>query len=122
MQVSFNFAALNTRVERAIDAMAIELSDNYTSAIEAPVYVWPRGESPRDVVDAHALAESQQQAKVGRLSMEYSWPREGDVSLIIHEGVVLNNGTILPARRWTDVAMAKDNPTEIFARKFAEGT
>lgn len=117
-QTSFNFASVNNRIDRAFNAMSIELSDNFTKAIEAPVYSWPRGESPRDIVDTHALAESQQQKKTGRLSMEYSWPREGDISLVIHEGAVLNNGTILPARRWTQVAMARNNPTEIFARKF----
>ena len=118
MQVSYNFSALNNRIAEAFDRMAVRVSDNFTDAIEADIYPWPRGESPRDIVDKHLLAESQQQAKVGRLEMEYSWPREGDVSLLIHEGAVLKNGTILPPRRWTQEAIARENPTEVLAEEF----
>lgn len=112
-----NTSQLDRKVERAFNKMADRLGTEFTTAIEAPIYPWPRGESPRDIVDTGLLAKSQTQT-AGRLSREYQWPREGNVSLLIHEGTVLNNGTILPARRWTDIAIAKIDPLAAFATEF----
>lgn len=118
LRLNLNLKPLNAKVERAFVDMAQELNPAFTEAIEAPIYPWPRGESPRDIVDTHKLAESQQQARLGRLSMEFSWPREGNVSLIIHEGAVLRNGTVLLPRRWTQTAFERFRPVEVMANKF----
>lgn len=117
LKLNLNFTALNTRIETAFVETCRDLSSEFTEAIEAPIYPWPQGESPRDIVDTHQLAESQQQARIGRLSMEFSWPREGNVSLLIHEGAVLNNGTVLPPRRWTQTAFERFRPVEVLSKK-----
>lgn len=86
----------------------------FTKAITDPIYPWPRGESPRDVVDRGQLRAAQRVIPVGDFATEFSWPV--DHALPVHNGAVLRNGTILSPRRWTDKAFERRNPSEVFSK------
>jgi NADPH-dependent ferric siderophore reductase len=74
-----------------------------TEAIEDERYDWPRGESPRDIVDTHALADSQHVDRVGSVA-RFSWgDGQVDYAIAVHEGEDSK-----PARRWTREAIRGD--------------
>lgn len=80
-----------------------EIDSAMTEAIEDPRYYWPRGESPRDIVDTHALADSQHTDRVGSTA-RISWgDSQVDYAINVHEG-----GGSKPARRWTREAIKGD--------------
>jgi hypothetical protein len=80
-----------------------QIDQAMTDAIEDPRYYWPRGESPRDIVDTHALADSQHVDRVGDTA-QLSWgDSQVDYAIIVHEG----DGSY-PARRWTREAIKGD--------------
>lgn len=79
-----------------------------TEAIEDERYTWPRGESPRDIVDTHALADSQHVDKIGSVA-RFSWgDSEVDYAIDVHEG----EGS-KPARRWTREAIRGDDTASL---------
>lgn len=74
------------------------------AAIEDERYQWPRGQTPRDIVDTHALADSQQVSVIGSTA-SLSWGNsEVDYAIDVHEGSGSN-----PARRWTREAIKGDD-------------
>lgn len=54
--------------------------------------------------------------KVSRQRAVYRW--SAPHAVYVHEGAVLNNGTVLPARRWTDYAIANTPIPQVFASEY----
>ena len=56
--------------------------------------------SPRNIVDLGTLRQSGTYSFPDAYSIEARW--SADYATAVHEGARLRNGTILPARQWTD--------------------
>lgn len=109
---SWNQAGILAAVDIGQDAMADELNKQLQLAITSEIWTWPRSPSPRDIVDTGALKKSQQMRKNGRRGVLYSW--SVGYAQFVHDGVVLRNGTVLPARPWTKVALEKADLPRVF--------
>ena len=98
------FAAIDLAMESTADAV----DDAMLESIVDARYTWPRGESPRDIVDTGALGESQSVVLNG-YTIEMSWG-DGtvDYAIDVHEG----EGS-KPARRWTREAIRGDESAPI---------
>jgi hypothetical protein len=55
--------------------------------------------------------------KIATQKVIYSWAAIH--AIYVHEGAVMQNGTVLPARRWTDFAMGQLNIQQIMCDRFA---
>jgi hypothetical protein len=86
----------------------IELFGRYQASFNPPAWSWPRETrrrvgvvgSPRNIVDLGTLRQSGTYSFPDAYSIEARW--SADYATAVHEGARLRNGTILPARRWTD--------------------
>jgi len=91
----------------ARDTLA-ELFGRYQEAFNPSAWAWPRETqrrvgrvgSPRNIVDIGTLRQSGTYTFPDSYSMEARW--SADYATAVHEGARLRNGTILPARPWTD--------------------
>jgi hypothetical protein len=95
-----NSSDIMTAIALAYEATSLEVDNAMLESIVDARYSWPRGESPRDIVDTGALGESQSVVLNGDV-INMSW--SVDYSIAVHEGV--DNK---PARRWTREAIAGD--------------
>jgi hypothetical protein len=84
----------------AYEATSLEVDNAMLESIIDTRYSWPRGESPRDIVDTGALGESQS-VQLNGDTINMSW--NVDYATLVHEGV--DNK---PARRWTREAISGD--------------
>lgn len=115
MIINLDFSQINKATEKAFREMALVMSGEFTKAISDPVYAWPIGDSPRDVVDTGILRRSQQhQVDTFRMVATYQWPLE--YAAAVHNGYLTRAGNAMPARPWTDKALAKSNPAQITER------
>ena len=86
----------------------IELFARYQASFNPPAWSWPRETrrrvgvvgSPRNIVDLGTLRQSGTYSFPDAYSIEARW--SADYATAVHEGARLRNGTILPARPWTD--------------------
>jgi hypothetical protein len=102
--------------EAAAKAVFLQLNNRFQSAIRSPVYSWP-GETirsngqvagtKRNIVDSAALFQSNTGPEIDGLRVRYSW-RVG-YAAAVHEGAVLQNGTVLPARPWTSAVLGTES-------------
>jgi hypothetical protein len=110
---------LRERIVKGMDSV----SDAYQSAMLQTIsepYQWPDGfgvthrrngevvvGSNRNIVDLGNLKNSQTMFRQG-LKTTYEWSGMGETPpVIVHEGATLANGTQIPPRRWTEVAVDK---------------
>lgn len=98
------------------DTVAI-VSGEFTKGITDPIYPWGRSPSPRDIVDTGRLRASQQVSFIAPTTARWVWAV--DYALPVHNGAVLRNGTILPPRKWTEVALRRRPPVDVFAKLLA---
>jgi hypothetical protein len=90
----------------AWDETVDDIDEAMTEAIEDPRYPWWDG--MRDVVDTHALADSQHVDRFGTTA-KFSWgDSEVDYAIDVHEGI----DTYKP-RRWTREAIQGDDTAPI---------
>jgi hypothetical protein len=101
--------------ELSFKGMVQEFGDANRRAIEDPIWNWPRGESPRDIVDTGDLRDSQKIDFVSDGEAVISW--DVDYALKVHEGETTRSGAEFPARRWTQYAQAEYKPFDKFAGK-----
>lgn len=120
MIVNINTGVFDQQVKTAWRGTTQIMGGQFTKAITSPTYNWPRGESPRDVVDTGRLRASQRVTRISDYATNYSYPVE--YALAVHNGARLRNGTFLPARPWTQVAFSRRNPTDVFNRLMAVST
>jgi hypothetical protein len=85
-----------------------ELFGRYQASFNPSAWNWPRetqrrvgkAGSPRNIVDRGTLRQSGTYTFPDAFSMEARW--SANYATAVHEGARLRNGTILPARPWTD--------------------
>lgn len=107
--MTIDFSRLSADVDDAWQDTAKTMAIEFNRAIVEPSWSWPRGESPRPIVDTGALRDSQALVVNGDTAT-YSWPVK--YALIVHDGIA---GKSYPARPWTKKAIAKRNPAAVFA-------
>lgn len=76
----------------------------------------------RNIVDLENLAQSQKVEPIGDGKARFSWDGNGETpAAIVHEGATLQNGTQLPARRWTRISAIEGRIGEAFKEGFEDG-
>lgn len=102
------------QVYSATDTIVAEMDRRFTAAISADVWDWPRGESPRDIVDSGTLRASQQYTRQADGSYRFVWgvPYAAQV----HEGGTFLDGSEMPARPWTRYALKKMREEKVVER------
>lgn len=116
MKVIVSSKPIEQAAEKAFRDSVLLLGREFTKAISDPVYAWPNGETPRDIVDTGTLRRSQKHRFQGPLTAIYLW--DVSYSAAVHNGAVLRNGTTLPARRWTDRAFKKFDLERVFGQLY----
>lgn len=104
MQIQINLAAIDQAVEKAFKEATMIMDGEFKKAISESVYAWPKGETPRDVVDTGRLRASQEYSYTYKVA-RYTWPLE--YAAAVHNGYLTRGRTAMPARPWTDKALAK---------------
>ncbi|MGI8935423.1 MAG: hypothetical protein ACR2FS_15250 [Phormidesmis sp.] len=97
--VSVNTAVVDSAAKRAFKETAFLVGREFTKSISSNIWDWPKGQSPRDVVDNGQLRASQQLVFLSDTRAEFSW--NTDYAYYVHEGYTLANGVEMPARDWT---------------------
>lgn len=103
--------------EQAARAVFQILNARFQAALSAPVYDWRTGVttirsngqavgSPRNIIDTGLLRQSNTGPQIDGLKVRYAWTTE--YAAAVHEGAVLRNGTILPARPWTSAVLGTE--------------
>ena len=114
--VKFNTAAIAEAITKATNATVMVLDIELRKAITDPIWDWPRGQSPRDIVDTGELRNSQAMTRIGNRRAKYVWSARH--STIVRNGAVLRNGTVIPARKWDELAINRAKLPEAFAQSF----
>ena len=99
---------LSGRLQAVVKTTFAELFGEYQESFNPSAWNWPRETqrrvgrvgSPRNIVDIGTLRQSGTYTFPGAFSMETRWSAQ--YATAVHEGARLRNGTILPARPWTD--------------------
>lgn len=113
MQISLNLAAVDKAIERAFKDATLIMDGEFKKAISDPIYPWPKGETPRDVVDTGRLRNSQEYSYSYKTA-RYTWPTE--YAAAVHNGYLTRGKTAMPARPWTDKALAKKDLNAVAQR------
>lgn len=116
MKLTLNAEKVKAASEKAFRETALLLGSEFTKAITDPVYPWPSGENPRDIVDTGALRRSQRVSYPAKMKAIFIW--SVNYSAAVHNGAILRNGGRLPARRWTDRAFQKFDAATVFGRLY----
>ena len=102
-RISLNVKKINPIIAKSFRATALLLSREFTMVISDPG-AFP--EFPgQDIVDTGALRRSQQVGFPSPTTALYQWPVE--YALYVHEGYTRQNGTVVPARRWTQEGLRR---------------
>ncbi len=110
-QLDFDTNDAKKAAQQAFRDTALILAGQLTQSISDPSWDWPNEPSPRDIVDTGRLRSSQT-IEIGNMQAEYAWPVE--YAEYVHDGVALNNGTVLPARPWIDKTLEQHPPEQTF--------
>lgn len=118
-KVKLGKKVIDSAVAKSFKATALLLSREFVMVISDPG-AFP--EFPgQDIVDTGALRRSQQLSFAGPTTALYQWPV--DYALYVHEGYTRQNGTVVPPRRWTTLALNRfdfDKKFEIVLAKNLE--
>ena len=99
---------LNGKLAEAVQNTFVELISEYQASFNKNAWQWPRDTkrrvgtvgSPRNIVDIGTLKQSFNYSSPNPYVLDAKW--SADYATAVHEGARLRNGTILPARPWTD--------------------
>lgn len=99
---------LNQKLAEAVQNTFVELTGEYQASFNKNAWPWPRETqrrvgtvgSPRNIVDVGTLKQSFSYSSPNPYALEAKWSAQ--YATAVHEGARLRNGTILPARPWTD--------------------
>ena len=103
-----NEQVLREVVQEAWGRFSAHVDSELTRHITEPKWDWPRGESPRDIVDTGDLRASQTMAidsRPGVMVTKYRW--SAPYAPAVHDGAVFKatdaegNPRTMPARPWT---------------------
>lgn len=132
--VNLNWRQLDAAISKAFRDVADEFAEANQDAIASPVFSHPNSTlrtgggrvrlvgSPRDKVDSGALLESQQPPRFERRGNVFVIAWTAPYSFFQHEGYTTRSGRVIPAARWTLIAMQRYPLTQNFARKVRERT
>jgi len=116
-----NREGLEKAILEAYRQTAMRMDLAFKAEISAVKWEWPRGETPRDIVDTGRLRASQQMmpapAAKGSIRTMYQWPVK--YAAPVHEGAVFQSGAFMPARPWTRTALQKLQPQSFFEKALA---
>lgn len=120
--MSIDAGAIRRALEQAFIDTGHTAGRQFTKALSSNIWAWPRGENPRDVVDTGRLRASQTEEFKGRqpdgtYRFEFSWPV--DYAAPVHQGAVFRDGSSMPARPWTKVALQQWDAQRHFSRAFS---
>lgn len=102
-KVKLGRKVIDTAVTKSFKSTALLLSREFVMVISDPG-AFP--EFPgQDIVDTGALRRSQQVGFPSPTTVLYQWPV--DYALYVHEGYTRQNGTVVPPRRWTNLALKR---------------
>lgn len=79
------------------------LGRDFQKEITSNKWNWPRGDSPRDIVDTGQLRDSyapQAGMDGDALIYNHAWPTE--YAMAVHEGAKFTDGRTMPGRPWTE--------------------
>jgi hypothetical protein len=105
VQATFNFARIQSAVVDGCRDAAKILNDEIYQAIDDPIYDWPVGESPRDIVNTRDLQNSQRYEEIGYEEYEWSW--DVPYAIPVFMGYVTRSGSSMPARNPVKVALSR---------------
>jgi len=113
---------VNQMLARIVGEEFVQLIDRYQASFNAQAWEWPRETkrymgrsrgksgkarrsfvvvgSPRNIKDRGTLLQSFHYSNPNPFVLEARW--SANYATAVHEGARLRNGTILPARPWTD--------------------
>ena len=99
---------MNQMLAGIVQNTFVELIGRYQGSFNKQAWPWPRETqrrkgtvgSPRNIVDIGSLRQSFHYSSPDPFTLEAVW--SADYATAVHEGARLRNGTILPARPWTD--------------------
>ena len=132
MQVKSNKSGVVARYRNAFKATAIAFDNANQEALTQSTY-WAGFENSttyrqsgevvtgayRNIADLGNLADSQTMNIRGIGSVVYEWDGNGNTpAQIVYFGARLNNGGIIPARRWSDRALTLVDLPTIFSDNF----
>lgn len=101
--------------ERAAQSVFLQLNGRFQTAMGAKVWAWPnvtirsggkKAGNPRNIVDSNVLRLSNTGPQISGLRAVYTW--RTPYATAVHEGAVLTNGTVLPARPWTSAVLGTE--------------
>lgn len=118
-QLVWNAAELNERLEKTVAVVALAVGAEFTKAITDPIWAWPEGDTPRDIVDKGQLRAAQTMTRIGPFLFQFDWAVE--YAAAVHEGATFQDGRTLPARPWTRVGLQRARPIELLARTWSLG-
>jgi hypothetical protein len=97
-------------IEAAFDTEMALLSGEFTLAISNPIYDWPNGQSPRDIVDKGGLRSSQEFLKSGAgtqlVSYVFRWNVEHSLYVLMGYTHWIS-GKRYPGRDWINQGLAQ---------------
>jgi len=104
---------LNQMLAGIVQNTFVELIGRYQASFNKQAWPWPRETvrrkskrnkitvgSPRNIVNRGTLRQSFSYSSPDPYTLDAVW--SADYATVVHEGARLRNGTILPARPWTD--------------------
>jgi hypothetical protein len=91
-------------VDQDFDQQMIDSSWQWNPGVETRRKNGERVTSPRDIVDTGELLQSKRRTRTGRSSEEFTWT--ADHAEYVHDGYTARGGGTVPARPWTDNAIA----------------
>jgi hypothetical protein len=114
--VTLDRQAIRRKVQIALQKTGVAYLDAGNKLIQSPQWQYPIAPSPRDIVDTERLLNSGR-TYTSRRGVEVVW--EAPYAGYVHDGVTFKNGTSLPGRPWTMVALRQLKATEVFAAAYA---
>jgi hypothetical protein len=106
--VDLNFSILNNGVRSAWRETSQTMGQEFQAVITEPIHPWPRGDSPRDIVDTGALRDSQIMVLVTPFITRFLYP--------VDHAIYVRDGTEnMPGRDWGAIALARKPLLTIFA-------
>jgi hypothetical protein len=106
--INLNFAPLLQNVRSAWLDTSRVMGKEFQAVITEPIHPWPRGESPRDIVDTGALRDSQIMALITPYETKYLYP-------VDYSGYVQDGTSRMPGRNWGQIALARKPLLDVFA-------
>jgi hypothetical protein len=99
---------MNQMLAKIAQNTFVELIGRYQASFDATAWPWPREThrrvgtvgSPRNITDIGTLKQSFHYSSPNPYTLDAVW--SANYATAVHEGARLRNGTIMPARPWTD--------------------